>query len=101
MAIRSLADDSRALSLMSRYEARRQRVHDKGLRHSPGAGSPSVSAGASPEPDPAPSVEKEKVPSEPTAPPPSSPNIHLCTPAGQVPDLPRPPETENSEDRDT
>jgi len=29
MAIRSLADESRALSLMSRYESRLQRVHDK------------------------------------------------------------------------
>src|SRR5579864_3702603 len=29
MAIRSLADESRALSLMSRYEARHQRTHDK------------------------------------------------------------------------
>src|SRR3984893_3565269 len=29
MAIRSLADESRCLSLMSRYEARHQRCHDK------------------------------------------------------------------------
>jgi hypothetical protein len=29
MAIRSLADESRCLSLMSRYEARHQRTHDK------------------------------------------------------------------------
>ena len=29
MAIRSLADESRCLSLMSRYESRLQRVHDK------------------------------------------------------------------------
>ena len=29
MAIRSLADESRTLSLMSRYESRHQRVHDK------------------------------------------------------------------------
>ena len=29
MAIRSLADESRTLSLMSRYESRLQRVHDK------------------------------------------------------------------------
>jgi len=29
MAIRSLADESRCLSLMSRYESRHQRVHDK------------------------------------------------------------------------
>jgi hypothetical protein len=29
MAIRSLADESRVVSLMSRYESRLQRVHDK------------------------------------------------------------------------
>ena len=62
MAIRSLADESRALSLMSRYESRHQRAHDKAytaLRElqrdrtaspsvsegAPGVDNPSVSAG--------------------------------------------------------
>jgi len=59
MAIRSLADESGCLSLMSRYESRLQRVHDKAyaalreLQQSRTVApnqSPSVSAGASPEP---------------------------------------------------
>ena len=110
MAIRSLADESRSLSLMSRYEARHQRTHDKAyatLRELQQArvGSPSVSAGASPAPDPPPAHNPsvsagEIVPNEPTAPPDSSPNIHLCTPVGQVPDLPTAPAIENSEDHD-
>ena len=112
MAIRSLADESRALSLMSRYEARHQRTHDKAyaaLRdlQQARADSPSVNAGASPEPDPppvpanSPSVSAgEIVPNEPTAPPDSSPHIHLCTPVEQVPDLPTAPPTGNSEDHD-
>ena len=107
MAIRSLADESRVLSLMSRYEARHQRTHDKAykaLRELQRAGSPSVSAGASPEPTPPPApavvVENKKVPNEPTAAPDPSLDIHLCTPVGQVPDLPNAPETENVEDRD-
>src|ERR1700730_12951229 len=104
MAIRSLADESRCLSLMSRYEARHQRTHDKAYaalrelqksRVSPPP--PSVSAGApappadSPatsgktSPQPAPSVTGktagEILPNEPTAPPDSSPHIPLCTPA--------------------
>ena len=91
MAIRSLADESRCLSLMSRYESRHQRVHDKAytalrelqrLRTS----------------QPTPPVENKIVPNEPTAPPHPSLNIHLCTPVGQVPDLPIAPETRNSED---
>jgi hypothetical protein len=101
MAIRSLADESRALSLMSRYEARHQRTHDKAyaaLRElqQARAGSPSVSAGASPEP----AVENKIKPNEPTAAPDSSPNIHLCTPVGQVPDLPTATAIENAEDHD-
>ena len=60
MAIRSLADESRVLSLMSRYEARHQRTHDKAyaaLRElqkarasqpTPPGPSPSVSAEAEP-----------------------------------------------------
>jgi len=102
MAIRSLADESRCLSLMSRYESRHQRVHDKAyaalrelqrLRTSqppPPTHSPSVIAGAS--------VDHKISPNEPTEPPLSSPGIHLCTPVGQVPDLPSPPESRNSED---
>jgi hypothetical protein len=97
MAIRSLADESRCLSLMSRYEARHQRTHDKAyaaLRELQQA------RASQPEPAPPPAVENKIVPNEPTAPPDSSPNIHLCTPVGQVPDLPSPPKTENSEDHD-
>jgi hypothetical protein len=102
MAIRSLADESRALSLMSRYEARHQRTHDKAyaaLRELQQA------RASQPEPEPppaepAPCVENKISPNEPTAPPDSSPNIHLCTPVGQVPDLPSPTQTGNSEDHD-
>ena len=101
MAIRSLADESRALSLMSRYESRLQRVHDKAyaalreLQQSrasqptpsepPPTPNPSVSAGTSP--------ETKISPNEPSAPPASSPGIHLCppVPAGQ---------NGNSEDHD-
>jgi hypothetical protein len=87
MAIRSLADDSRSLSLMSRYEARHQRTHDKAyaalreLQSKRPDHSPSVSAGAD-------HVENKIVRNEPTAPAPSSPDIHLV---GKVPDLPSPP----------
>jgi hypothetical protein len=66
MAIRSLADESRCLSLMSRYESRLQRVHDKAytalreLQQSR-TNSPSVSEGATtptpPEPDPSPAAD--------------------------------------------
>jgi hypothetical protein len=97
MAIRSLADESRTLSLMSRYESRHQRVHDKAYA----ALRELQKARASHPPEPAPSQEKENLRNEPTAPPASSPDIHLCPPVGQVPDLPIAPETENSEDRDT
>jgi hypothetical protein len=104
MAIRSLADESRCLSLMSRYEARHQRTHDKAyaalceLQKARASqptppDNPSVSAVAPP-------VENKKSPNEPSAPPPSSPAIHLCTPVGQVPDLPTPPQNENSEDHE-
>ncbi len=67
MAIRSLADESRSLSLMSRYESRHQRVHDKAyaaLRELQQfrANSPSVSEGDTPPPQPDP----------PPAPPPAS-----------------------------
>ena len=132
MAIRSLADESRALSLMSRYESRHQRVHDKAyaaLRElqksrashpSPDAdpppepvattNNPSVSAEADPEapvpaPDPeapvpspiTPSVSEgispdpNMSPNEPSAPPSSSPGIHLCPPVPA-------PQNENPED---
>jgi len=104
MAIRSLADESRCLSLMSRYESRLQRCHDKAyvalrelqqLRTPPSPDpaitteSPSVSAGITP--------SKTISPNEPSTP---APKIHLCTPVGQVPDLPIPPERGNSENND-
>jgi hypothetical protein len=125
MAIRSLADESRALSLMSRYESRHQRVHDKAyaalrelqqLR----THSPSVSAGANPEPptvspdpppaqpEPVPPADNPSVsagtspdpkisPNEPSAPPLSSPGIHLCTP---IPPASDGSPSGNSEDHD-
>jgi hypothetical protein len=117
MAIRSLADESRCLSLMSRYESRLQRVHDKAytalreLQQSP-ANSPSVSEGDTtptpPEPDPPPAADQHpksnirpaNLRNEPDAPPPSSPDIHLCTPVRQVPDLPGAPPSGSSEDHD-
>jgi hypothetical protein len=103
MAIRSLADESRCLSLMSRYESRHQRVHDKAyaaLREL------QKSRIAQPDPPPAPcvseapSLEKTMFPNEPTATPGPSPHIHLCTPVGQVPGLPAAQESRNSEDHD-
>jgi hypothetical protein len=101
MAIRSLADESRALSLMSRYEARHQRTHDKAyaaLRELQQARASQPEPAPPPAPEPA--VENKIVPNEPTAPPESSPHIHLCTPVGQVPDLPSPPPTENPDDHE-
>ena len=109
MAIRFLADESRALSLMSRYESRLQRIHDKAyaalreLQQSrvsqpiPSEPPPASSPDPPPtQPDPAPasgnptvsagiSSEAKISPNEPSAPPPSSPGIHLCppVPAGQ------------------
>ena len=108
MAIRSLADESHCLSLMSRYESRLQRVHDKAYaalrelqqsRLTPSTHSPSVSAGAVPPThnssvsEGAPSVENKISPNEPTAPPTSSPDIPLCTPVPAA-------QNENSEDHD-
>jgi hypothetical protein len=83
MAIRSLADESRALSLMSRYESRLQRVHDKAyaalreLQQSR-AHNPSVSAGADPEssapsPDHAPTPAAS--PTQPPVVPPTAPSV--------------------------
>ena len=100
MAIRSLADESRALSLMSRYESRHQRVHDRAYAALRELQQARKSQPTEPEPPPAVSVENKKSPNEPTAAPDSSPHIHLCTPVGQVPDLPTTPPTENSEDHD-
>jgi hypothetical protein len=100
MAIRSLADESRCLSLMSRYEARHQRTHDKAyaaLRELQQARASQPEPAPPPAPEPA--VENKIVPNEPTASPEPSPHIHLCTPVGQVPDLPSAEKTENSEDR--
>jgi hypothetical protein len=77
MAIRSLADESRSLSLMSRYESRHQRVHDKAyaalreLQQSR-AYSPSVSAGETP---PVPEPE----------PPPATPATAPSVSAGEIP----------------
>ena len=105
MAIRSLADESRALSLMSRYESRLQRVHDKAyaalrdLQQSRASQPPPPEPPPTSSPDPeapilptiTPSVsagispEAKISPNEPSAHPPSSPGIHLCppVPAGQ------------------
>jgi hypothetical protein len=77
MAIRSLADESRALSLMSRYESRLQRVHDKAyaalreLQQSR-AHRPSVSAGADPE-------SSAVSPTPPEPPPAASPDPAAST----------------------
>ena len=99
MAIRSLADESRCLSLMSRYESRLQRCHDKAyaalreLQRSR-ASQPTPQ----PDPPPAPAVENKILRNEPSAPPDSAPDTPVCTPVGQVPDLPSPPESKNPED---
>jgi hypothetical protein len=73
MAIRSLADESRCLSLMSRYEARHQRTHDKAykaLRELQEARSSQPEPAPPPAPADSPSVSAgEKVPNEPSAPP--------------------------------
>ena len=108
MAIRSLADESRTLSLMSRYESRLQRVHDKAYTALRELQQFRASHPTLPEPEPVPAatpgptlVENKISRNEPTAPPRSSPDIHLCTPVGQVPDLPNAPETGNLEDHDS
>ena len=73
MAIRSLADESQALSLMSRYESRLQRVHDKAYAALRELQQPRASQPTPPEPppvassDPAastdgPSVSAEEIP---------------------------------------
>src|SRR6202790_1080894 len=87
MAIRSLADESRALSLMSRYEARHQRTHDKAYAALRELQKARASQPTPPEPahNPsvsreAPSVENQKLPNEPSVPPRPSPDIHLCPP---------------------
>ena len=99
MAIRSLIDQSRTLSLMSRYESRHQRVHDKAyaalrelqrLRTRPAPDPEPPPAPPPPDPE-APSVENKISPNEPDATPDSSPGIHLCPP---IP----PPPAGNSED---
>jgi hypothetical protein len=118
LAIKSLADESRCLSLMSRYESRTQRAHDKAYAAFLALHSPSVSAGAAPPdpgstpPEPAPTTPtatqstaptphnpsvsagaSEISPNEPSAPPSTSPDIHLVTPVPAA-------ETGNSEDHD-
>jgi hypothetical protein len=97
MAIRSLADESRCLSLMSRYEARHQRTHDKAYAALRELQKARASQPIPPEPEPAPAVENKIVRNEPTAPPASSHDIHLV---GQVPDLPSPPQSGNPEDQE-
>jgi hypothetical protein len=112
LALRSLADESRTLSLMSRYESRLQRVHDRAysaLRELQQFRVSQPAAAIPPEPEPAaapgptPCVENKKWRNEPTAPADSSPEIHLCPPVEQVPDVPDLPsvaESENSEDHE-
>jgi hypothetical protein len=117
MAIKSLADESRTLSLMSRYESRLQRCHDKAYaalrelqksRTSQPAPEPVPAAAPVPAPAAAPAhnpsvsagapLAADKISrNEPTAPPRSSPDIHLCTPVGQVDDPPNPRKTEDSD----
>jgi hypothetical protein len=113
LALRSLADESRTLSLMSRYESRLQRVHDRAysaLRELQQFRASQSAATTPPEPEPAaapratPCVETKKLRNEPTPPVDSSPEIHLCPPVGQVPDpvpdLPSAAKSENSEDHE-
>jgi len=104
MAIRSLADESRCLSLMSRYESRHQRCHDKAyaaLRELQQLRNEQPSAPTPPEPKPAPagalSGENKKLPNEPSAPQLFSSDIHLCTPILAAPDA---SPCKNSEDHD-
>jgi len=123
MAIRSLADESRCLSLMSRYESRLQRVHDKAyaalreLQQSRTVApnqSPSVSAGASPEPasppappDPPPAANQHPNPTSnirpkyrQTNPPTRRQKCPSAPPWGRSPTCPFPRERGNSEDHD-
>jgi hypothetical protein len=106
MAIRSLADDSRSLSLMSRYEARHQRTHDKAYAALRELQKARTSQPTPLEPERAPAAQlpdqhltsniqhpAQKLPNEPGAPPRPSPDIHLCPP------IPT-PESGNSEDQD-
>src|SRR3984893_16606695 len=65
MAIRSLADESRALSLMSRYESRLQRVHDKAYAALRELQQFRASHPTPPEPEPAPAVENKISRNEP------------------------------------
>jgi hypothetical protein len=92
MAIRSLADESRCLSLMSRYESRHQRCHDKAYAALSELQQSRVSQPPVPDPDPptvpppepappsAPTTDDQISRNEPTDPPSSSPDIHLCPP---------------------
>ncbi len=88
MAIRSLADESRTLSLMSRYESRHQRVHDKAyaaLRElqqfrasHPTPPEPDPPPATSP--DPAPALDSDTAPS-PTATSPTHPPVTPTAPS--------------------
>ena len=89
MAIRSLADESRCLSLMSRYESRLQRVHDKAYaalrelqrsRVTPTTHSPSVSAGAASRP-----AQPDPAQSDPAPPDPVATTYSPSVSAGAVP----------------
>jgi hypothetical protein len=91
MAIRSLADESRCLSLMSRYEARHQRTHDKAYAALRELQKARASQPIPPEPEPAPAVVNKIVRNEPTAPPASSPDIHSW---GRFPTCPAPRKAE-------
>jgi hypothetical protein len=99
MAIRSLADDSRALSLMSRYESRHQRTHDKAyaaLRELQKSRTSQPPAAA---PEPTPSVEKTILRNEPTTAPGHVSEIPFGAPVEPLPDLPIAPKSGNSEVR--
>jgi len=89
-AFRRLVDESRAISLASRYESRLHRIHERTHRtlrelQQSRTGNPSVSAG-SPEPTPAPTAPvpeqaqpesaPEKSPNEPTPPTPAAAKKH-------------------------
>jgi hypothetical protein len=91
LAIKSLADESRCLSLMSRYESRLQRVHDKAytalreLQQSR-AYSPSVSAGETqPVSEPEPPAALDSHPAPSPTPPPATPATAPSVSAGEIP----------------
>ena len=107
LAIRSMADESRCLSLMSRYESRLQRCHDKAyaalrelqqLRNAQPTPPQPEPPPADQHPTAAPGAENMISRNEPTDRADPPPEMPQCTPVGQVPDLPSAPESRNSED---